>query len=712
MCKTHYRWRLAAVVATLFLTIPSGGAEPARLLGPVFRECRSPLDEHEPIAREEVERGDLDLAKEATVQEVRKRLAEFDLALASSTVLERKALIAKALRSFEVPLRASAVCALTSDRSEPDWSVPLLTEKLSDTAEAIQDLAFRAIEAYGALASRSAPALVALLFNDATVSLFDDATTVAERSERALHAMPSAALASLTASLADRQLDLPPLLVPGEEERDRRVLAISGFGEPARSQLGLLSNNESAQMETRCLAYRALAVIAMQTNGEPPGRPTSLEKCVTSLLTANPEAYQQYVAELSSGTKARRIAAASRLGTIRPALPAGISALGSALQDPDHDVQWQALNALASLGPHALPAAPALVDALEQPNLRKFASHVLRQMGSTLAPVSKQLTTLLASTDGETREAAISVLSRLGDYLVPALIESLNDPDLNTRLAGDRGLGKPQATLILGNWKASSDAVDGRERLFVLSQENGFDALQAIVGSPAQSLSVRCQAVRYLSPMTAVASGQRFVSYLQAAKFGLETCPSEPRDGFEFDLNRLPSEHEVSVRAILEWLPQHRLRTPALRWLSVLSGSGGELFELPLSTRVAIALVDIIHGGNDQQRDMAGDLLGTAVQSTGRPAPPAFLSRLFALLENGSVAEWDVGQQTLSCSSAETRKFLLDVVASRSKVGFQFASRILATCGVRETIPQLNVALSEPGFRHESAGALYILQSS
>lgn len=681
---------------------------------PFDEDYQRVLRDRETQRKEKADRDAETKARKEKIADIKRRMSELTVAIASSTGTARRILIAEALHNQEFGLRLSAASALESLNEDPAWSIPLFMGALRDSTGRIRDIGFRAIEGYGPLAAQAAPELVSLLFDDSMVSLLDNRTTTAERAERALHAMPEAAQNALADSLDDRTLDVPPLAQPGEAETDRRVLAFAGFGTAAQSRLMAISSDESAQPETRCLGLRSLAVIAARMNDDPPRTPASLGACVTSMLTATPEEYQKLIVELDSGTTKRRIAAATRLGAVRPSSDEGVRALARGLKDADFQVRWTALNSLLGIAGHADAAMPALVDAIEQRELRHLARAVLQRMASRPASAADKLIHLLLSTDAEVRDAATSALSDLGMAAIPPLIESLDDHDLNRRLEEIATIPGPAELILRFGMGARplSDA-DGRERIFVRAQAAGFSALQSVAASPDRSVVARCQAVRYLMCLSEFAAGERLEAFVNAASFGLANCPNVLHANIVRGLARIPTESRPHAMVVLqEWLAGSSRRTPALAWLNQLTGEGSRLFELPASTAIAISLVGIIHDGDGTQRELSGDFLRNAADTLEHPLPLSVLTPLFERLRMGSADEWVSGTRALSCASPETRLFLLDSIASRSAVGFPHASWILAVCGEKGAIPAFSAALAEPPFRNDSAAALYILGSS
>ena len=113
-----------------------------------------------------------------------------------------------------------------------------------------------------------------------------------------------------------------------------------------------------------------------------------------------------------------------------------------AFQGADEKIVRNALDALATLGPAAVPR---LVDALKFEKLRGQVAYILGQMGPAAAPATPALAELLAGKDDNAALEAAVALANIGPGAkdaVPALIEALRRPDNPNSYAMAYALGK------------------------------------------------------------------------------------------------------------------------------------------------------------------------------------------------------------------------------------------------------------------------------
>lgn len=128
-----------------------------------------------------------------------------------------------------------------------------------------------------------------------------------------------------------------------------------------------------------------------------------------------------------------------------------IAQLVKDLQHKDRDVRHQAAKRAAVLGPKALPAVPALVAALLEPEERPFCfevSDALRKLGPHAVP---SLTAALRDAKVGLRAASAWVLSEIGAAsapAVPALLQALKDESALVRAYAARALGGGRYVVI------------------------------------------------------------------------------------------------------------------------------------------------------------------------------------------------------------------------------------------------------------------------
>ena len=142
----------------------------------------------------------------------------------------------------------------------------------------------------------------------------------------------------------------------------------------------------------------------------------------------------------------------------------GPQVLVQAMMDESVRVREAAANALVEIGPQAVDAVPALIQALrneeEDSDLRQAASAALGAIGSEAVPALVQA---LADEDEHVRWAAASALRDSGPDAVdavPALVQALQDEHEDVRQAAASALGKigPQAVPALIEALGDGDA--------------------------------------------------------------------------------------------------------------------------------------------------------------------------------------------------------------------------------------------------------------
>ena len=146
-----------------------------------------------------------------------------------------------------------------------------------------------------------------------------------------------------------------------------------------------------------------------------------------------------------------------------------------ALTDESVRMGEAAAHALAEIGPQAVDAVPALLQALmneEDAGLRQAVSDALGAIGSEAVPALVQA---LADEDERVRNAAARALKDVGPQAVdavPALIQALGDPDDDVGLAAASALGDvgPEAIPMLVEALGERDANARRGAILALGR--------------------------------------------------------------------------------------------------------------------------------------------------------------------------------------------------------------------------------------------------
>jgi HEAT repeat protein len=172
------------------------------------------------------------------------------------------------------------------------------------------------------------------------------------------------------------------------------------------------------------------------------------------------------VAALRDSDQFMRGYAADALASIGPVAKDAVPALLAALNDPRDEehlhARYKAALALAQIGPDAKVALPALVKALgdEERSVRYAAASVLCGMRADAAEAAPALIKLLGSDYsmfGDSRSGMRASIMDIGTGVIPALIEALGDDSVKVR---------DFAATILGQFgPVASDAVPALEDL-------------------------------------------------------------------------------------------------------------------------------------------------------------------------------------------------------------------------------------------------------
>ncbi len=143
-----------------------------------------------------------------------------------------------------------------------------------------------------------------------------------------------------------------------------------------------------------------------------------------------------------------RLAAARALAALPPAPEITIPLFERALQNADEATAHHALDALAALGP---PAVPRLIDVLKHKKLRSQVSYILGEIGPPAAPATADLAKLACDDDFQVASEAAIALAKIGPGAkgaVPALSAALRKKECSNVRGIIYALGKigPAAT--------------------------------------------------------------------------------------------------------------------------------------------------------------------------------------------------------------------------------------------------------------------------
>ena len=132
---------------------------------------------------------------------------------------------------------------------------------------------------------------------------------------------------------------------------------------------------------------------------------------------------------LDSTDPAQRRFAAEATGLAGAAAGGLASKLATLLKDSDESTRVAALQAIATLGPVASKAAPAVASLLDNPEMAVDAADALGRIGPAARPVPGQLAKMLSSDQSAVQWAAVRAMSQIGgeearpvvDFMIRAL---------------------------------------------------------------------------------------------------------------------------------------------------------------------------------------------------------------------------------------------------------------------------------------------------
>lgn len=268
-----------------------------------------------------------------------------------------------------------------------------LTAALEEPAARVREQALRCLGILGPRAEAAAPAMTALLR--------DAEPNVRERALAALGDLGSGAAASVPAMVEayrDRRVDFPDL-----------ARALRSLGAAAQAALPVLLEGLASQDGShREAAAEALGEMGPAAASAAPGLATLLHDPAhgrplgTDRFLRKPSLFERALAwaagqeeeEPQAGEETRAVleesrarsvrqSAARALGGLGPAAgEVAVRALAQALSDRDCYVKRNAAEALARLGDAAAAACPALLESLEDPEVREEALRTLAVVGA------------------------------------------------------------------------------------------------------------------------------------------------------------------------------------------------------------------------------------------------------------------------------------------------------------------------------------------
>jgi HEAT repeat protein len=346
------------------------------------------------------------------------------------------AALAELLKDTDSTVRRQAVKAVMKIHPGPQVMVPLCVKLLEDPDPGVR---VRVLNAIADAGPRAVPGLIKALKNDKVA--YWACLVLREMGPAAKDAVPA-----LTEKLND----------PRPEIRREAILALAAMGDVAKPAVGAIAANlardDSAVAATYALGR--IGQIPPEADGVIRANAKSADKLLstTSLWTLvrvypkDKELRRETTERLIEGLKDQdpfvRTQAAHALAALPPAPEITGPIWEKALQDADETTVRNALDAVASLGPAAVPR---LIHALKHEKLRGQIVYILGQIGPPAAPAAPALARLLADKNDRVVHETTLALAKIGPgakIAVPSLIDALEHGENSNAATIVYALGK------------------------------------------------------------------------------------------------------------------------------------------------------------------------------------------------------------------------------------------------------------------------------
>ena len=336
--------------------------------------------------------------------------------------------LAELLKDPDDTVRRSAIRAIHAIHPGPKVMIPICTKLLEDPDPAIRTRILNTIANQGV---EAVPALIEALKND-------KAAFWALIVLRDIGPAAKAAIPAITEMLKDKRLEI----------RREAVLTLGVFGEEAVAAVpqiaALLSDEHAGTAATFVLAELGQipkdAEATVRSNAKSDNQMLSTTS-LWALARVHPEdkelrreVTEKLVARLKEQDPFVRATAARALAALPPAPEITAPIWEKALKDADESTMRHAMDALAALGPAAVPR---LTDALKHEKFRADVVYALGRIGPAAAGATGELAKLVEDKNSRVAHEAIIALGNIGPGAkdaVPALSKALaqtDDMDLN-----------------------------------------------------------------------------------------------------------------------------------------------------------------------------------------------------------------------------------------------------------------------------------------
>jgi HEAT repeat protein len=330
------------------------------------------------------------------------------------------AALVETLKDTDETVRREAVKALVEIRPGPAVMQPLFLKVMQDADPAVRMRIMHAISEGG---EAVVPGLIKALGNEkaaywACIALRDMGPAAKEAVPALTEALKSKqpdvrreAILVLGA-IGDAALPAVPAIADALADEHTRTAATFVLGQlnkiPADAEKKIRENFKS---EDKTLATVSLWALARVHSDDKELRREATERLVESLTDKDP-----FV----------RVAAARSLAALPPSPEITLPIIEKMLKEADAKTAQYALDALASIGPKAVPR---LIELLGQKEIRVQVVYVLGQIGPGAAPAVDALAKLVDDSDEQLATEAVLSIGKIGPRAkeaVPALLASLD----------------------------------------------------------------------------------------------------------------------------------------------------------------------------------------------------------------------------------------------------------------------------------------------
>ncbi len=330
-------------------------------------------------------------------------------------------------------VRRQALAAITAIRPGPKVTVPLFAKLMQDSDPGIR---LRVMQAVADAKGAAVPALIEALKNKSAA--YWACLILRDIGPDAVGAVPA-----LVEKLKD----------PDPEIRREAVLALAAIGSPdAAAKIAPLLKDDAARTAAT-FALGALGKIPTDAESTLRANVKSSDGLLSTtslwaLTRVHPDDVQlkraaltQIIARLKDQDPFVRTAAARALASLPPSPEIAGPIFEKAMAEADETTTHYMLDALAGLGPQAVPR---LIAALKYEALRAQTVYILGQIGPAAVAATPALAKLTSDPDPNVAVEAAHALAKIGPGAkdaVPALIEVLKQPESKSAHAAVFALG-------------------------------------------------------------------------------------------------------------------------------------------------------------------------------------------------------------------------------------------------------------------------------